>query len=148
VNEELVLQLEDLPTAPTAREALARGFAVLVPDVETAMRICDRIAPEHLELHMDDADTDAWRFGHYGGLFIGPGAAEVIGDYGAGPNHVLPTGGTARHAGGLSVLAFLRVRTWISIEDLPLAGPLFEDAERLAELEGLVAHARAARWRL
>ena len=54
---------------------------------------------------------------HYGGLFIGAGAAEVLGDYGAGPNHTLPTGGTARSTGGLCVLTFLRVRTWMRVDD-------------------------------
>lgn len=54
---------------------------------------------------------------HYGGLFIGRRAAEVLGDYGAGPNHVLPTGGTARYTGGLSVMTFLRVRTWMRIDE-------------------------------
>jgi len=148
VNEELEAQLADLPTSHTASAALASGYAVLVPDVDTARRVCNRLAPEHLELHIDDAEIEAWRFDHYGGLFIGPGAAEVLGDYGAGPNHTLPTGGTARHSGGLSVLDFLRVRTWLSIEDPTAAAPLVRDAERLADLEGLTAHARAARWRL
>lgn len=54
---------------------------------------------------------------HYGALFVGTRAAEVLGDYGAGPNHVLPTGGTARYTGGLSVMTFLRVRTWMRIDD-------------------------------
>lgn len=148
VNEELEAQLSDLPTRETASVALKNGYAVLVPDLDTARRVCDRLAPEHLELHIDDAETEAWRFDHYGGVFIGPGAAEVLGDYGAGPNHTLPTGGTARHTGGLSVLDFLRVRTWLSIEDPTAAAPLVRDAERLADLEGLTAHARAARWRL
>jgi phosphoribosyl-ATP pyrophosphohydrolase/phosphoribosyl-AMP cyclohydrolase/histidinol dehydrogenase len=148
VNAELEAQLDDLPTAGTASAALANGYAVLVPDPDTARRVCDRLAPEHLELHIDEAETEAWRFNHYGGLFVGPGAAEVLGDYGAGPNHTLPTGGTARHTGGLSVLDFLRVRTWLSIVDPTAAAPLVRDAERLADLEGLAAHARAARWRL
>ncbi|MBW2261369.1 MAG: histidinol dehydrogenase [Deltaproteobacteria bacterium] len=148
VNEELEAQLADLSTAGTATAALGNGYAVLVPDLDTARRVCDRLAPEHLELHIEEADTEAWRFNHYGGLFIGPGAAEVLGDYGAGPNHTLPTGGTARHTGGLSVLDFLRVRTWLSIDNPTAAAPLVRDAERLADLEGLSAHARAARWRL
>ena len=61
---------------------------------------------------------------HYGGLFIGRRAAEVLGDYGAGPNHVLPTGGTARYTGGLSVMTFLRVRTWMRIDDAQPSQPL------------------------
>lgn len=67
---------------------------------------------------------------HYGGIFIGAGAAEVLGDYGAGPNHVLPTGGTARYTGGLSVLTFLRVRTWMRIDN---TGP----SQELVRLENV-----------
>jgi phosphoribosyl-ATP pyrophosphohydrolase/phosphoribosyl-AMP cyclohydrolase/histidinol dehydrogenase len=147
VNAELSSQLDDLTTAGTAREALIRGFAVCAPDIETGIGLCDRLAPEHLELHVDDAWEVAARCKHYGALFIGTAAGEVLGDYGAGPNHTLPTGGTARYAGGLSVLDFLRVRTWLSIDDLGGAESLAGDAEKLAELEGLDAHARSARRR-
>ena len=83
-----------------------------------------------------------------GGLFLGGATAEVLGDYGAGPNHTLPTGGTARFSGGLSVLTFLRHRTWIRIDDLAEAQPLVRDAAALARLEGLEAHARSAERRL
>src|SRR2546426_7184964 len=76
------------------------------------------------------------------------GAAEVLGDYGAGPNHVLPTGGTARSTGGLSVYTFLRVRTWLRIDDPAAARPLLEDAVWFGRAEGLEAHARAAERRL
>jgi len=72
----------------------------------------------------------------------------VLGDYGAGPNHVLPTGGTARFSGGLSVYTFLRVRTWLRIDDPARARPLIEDAVWLGRAEGLEAHARAAERRL
>ena len=75
------------------------------------------------------------------------GAAEVLGDYGAGPNHTLPTGGTARYSGGLSVFDFLRVRTWLAIDDPAAASPLVDDAIRLAGLEGLAAHERSAALR-
>jgi phosphoribosyl-ATP pyrophosphohydrolase/phosphoribosyl-AMP cyclohydrolase/histidinol dehydrogenase len=68
----------------------------------------------------------------------------VLGDYGAGPNHVLPTGGTARSVGGLSVLTFLRVRTWLAMS---APGPLARDAAALARIEGLEAHARSAERR-
>lgn len=85
---------------------------------------------------------------HYGGLFVGQGAAEVLGDYGAGPNHTLPTGGTARSAGGLCVLTFLRVRTWMRVDDRSAARQMTLDAEMLANLEGLHGHAAAARIRL
>jgi histidinol dehydrogenase len=84
------------------------------------------------------------RLAHFGGLFVGAWAAEVIGDYGAGPNHVLPTGRTARQSGGLSVFDFIRVRTWIRIDDPKAASGLYADAAALGRHEGLEAHARAA----
>jgi histidinol dehydrogenase len=82
------------------------------------------------------------------GLFVGEGAAEVLGDYGAGPNHTLPTGGTARSTGGLCVLTFLRVRTWMRVDDRVAARQMVEDAAMLGGLEGLHGHAAAARIRL
>ena len=120
---------------------------MLTSDLEQGAAVCDRIAPEHLELLVRDPEALAPRMRHYGGLFIGAGAAEVLGDYGAGPNHVLPTGGTARYTGGLSVLTFLRVRTWLRVDDPAAAREMVEDAVALARLEGLEGHARAAERR-
>ncbi len=148
VERELERQLEDLPTAETARAALASGLCVLASDLEAALAVCDRLAPEHLQVEVADAARVAPRLRHYGGLFVGGASAEVLGDYGAGPNHTLPTGGTARWTGGLSVLTFLRVRTWLRIDDPGAAAELTRDAVRLARLEGLEAHARAAERRL
>jgi phosphoribosyl-ATP pyrophosphohydrolase/phosphoribosyl-AMP cyclohydrolase/histidinol dehydrogenase len=147
VDVALAAQLADLPTAATARAAVAEGFCVLVADLEQGASVCDRIGPEHLELLVRDPQALAPRLRHYGGLFVGAGAAEVLGDYGAGPNHVLPTGGTARYTGGLSVLTFLRVRTWLRVDDPAAARELVEDAVALARLEGLEGHARAAERR-
>jgi histidinol dehydrogenase len=143
-GEQLARQLADLPTAETARAALSNGFSVVAGDISEAVRLCDRIAPEHLALHVADAQTVAAQVRHYGSLFIGAQSAEVLGDYGAGPNHVLPTGGTARSTGGLSVFTFLRVRTWLRIDDSPAAAGLYADATALARLETLDAHARSA----
>ena len=106
------------------------------------------MAPEHLEVIGKTVEPLARRLKHYGALFLGSAAAEVIGDYGAGPNHVLPTGGTARQTGGLSVFDFLRIRTWIEVQDPEAARVLYEDAEALAKLEGLSGHANAASLRL
>lgn len=158
VETELARQLADLPTAGTARRALANGFAVLAGSLAEAIAVCDRLAPEHLAVLTADPAAVARRVAHCGGLFIGAQAAEVLGDYGAGPNHVLPTGGTARFRAGLSVLTFLRARTWMRA---PAGGSvrgedggrgrlaaLARDAARLARLEGLEAHARAAERRL
>ena len=144
VNEHLAAQLETLPTAPVACQALGNGLAVLAGDMDEAVRVCDDIAPEHLELHVGAPQRIAARVKHFGALFVGPGAAVVLGDYGAGPNHTLPTGGTARQTGGLSVFDFLRVRTCLRIDDTAAAEEMLKDAEQLARLEGLEAHARAA----
>mmetsp|Transcript_62582 Transcript_62582/g.69976 ORF Transcript_62582/g.69976 Transcript_62582/m.69976 type:complete len:91 (-) Transcript_62582:325-597(-) len=84
---------------------------------------------------------------NYGGLFIGVGAAEVLGDYGAGPNHTLPTGGTGRYTGGLSVFNFLRIRTWMRIDNPAESQGMVHDAIVMARLEGLEGHARAAEQR-
>ncbi len=145
VEDELELQLSTLPTASTARAALCNGgFAVVAENLDEAIEVCDRLAPEHLHLHLSNPQPTAERLTHYGALFIGSSAAEVLADYGAGPNHVLPTGGTARLHGGLSVLDFLRVRTWLKIDDPDGARELSRDAAQIARLEGLEAHARAA----
>ena len=148
VEEELGRQLGDLPTAETARAALANGGVIVVASLDDGIAACDAIAPEHLQLELRNAAVVAPRLAHYGALFLGPGAPEVLGDYGAGPNHVLPTGGTARSTGGLSVYTFLRVRTWLRIDDRAAARPLIEDAIWLGRAEGLEAHARAAERRL
>ena len=85
---------------------------------------------------------------HYGGAFLGEGSAEVFGDYGAGPNHVLPTGGTARYTGGLGVLTFIRVRTWIRMDALSKDSNVLLDTIALANEEGLAGHARSAEVRI
>jgi histidinol dehydrogenase len=141
-------QLAELPTRTVAEAALENGFVVVVPDLETAVAVCDQLAPEHLQVMTREPDKIAARLDHWGGLFIGSGSAEVLGDYGAGPNHTLPTGGVARFRGGLSVFDFLRVRTWLEIGDPIAAREMTEDAVNLARLEGLEAHARAAEMRL
>jgi len=147
VEIALQTQLATLPTAEIARTALVNGFAVLAPDAATARALCDRLAPEHLAVHTVDPAADAAALHHYGALFLGEDAAEVLGDYGAGPNHVLPTGGTARSVGALSVATFLRVQTWLRIDDRAAAAPVVEDSVALARMEGLEAHARAAEQR-
>jgi phosphoribosyl-ATP pyrophosphohydrolase/phosphoribosyl-AMP cyclohydrolase/histidinol dehydrogenase len=148
VESELARQLADLPTREVARAALAHGGVVVVGTLEAGIAACDALAPEHLELCLQDATTVAPRLAHFGALFIGAGSAEVLGDYGAGPNHVLPTAGTARSKGGLSVYTFLRVRTWLRIDDHAATRPLVEDAAWFGRVEGLEAHARSAERRL
>jgi len=148
VNKELQEQLAVLPTAPVAREAVKKGFAVLCSDIDEAIAISNRVGPEHLEIQTEDADGVGKRCSNYGGLFVGELAAEVMGDYGAGPNHVLPTGGTSKYSGGLSVFNFIRIRTWMRIDDATASQTLVQDAVALARLEGLEGHARAAECRL
>ncbi|MEM1350409.1 MAG: histidinol dehydrogenase, partial [Myxococcota bacterium] len=117
-------------------------------DVDAGIEMCDRLAPEHLEVLTEDAESVAEKLNHYGGLFVGAGAAEVLGDYGAGPNHTLPTGGTARSFAGLIEMNILRVRTWMRIDDMGRAQELVQDAISLAGFEGLAAHAESAKKRL
>ena len=93
---------------------------------------------------MADPGAVVERLTNFGALFVGERSSHVFGDYGAGPNHVLPTSAGARAIGGLSVLSFLKVSTWLQLSDEPEGARLIEDAARLARMEGLEAHARAA----
>ena len=146
VEHEIDRQLRGLPTAETAIAALRNGFAVVAPEAE-ALSSCEALAPEHLQLHGSRADAWAQTLNRFGSLFVNESVAEVFGDYGAGPNHTLPTGGTARFTGGLSVLSFLRRPTWLHLEPGPGRDLVAKDAAALARMEGLEAHARAAEMR-
>ncbi|MEM7755906.1 MAG: histidinol dehydrogenase [Planctomycetota bacterium] len=147
VDAALSRRLSGLSTAETARSGIANGFACVCGSLDESLAVTDRVAPEHLEVLIEDAEAVVARVRHAGGVFIGRSAAEVLGDYGAGPNHTLPTGGTARFRAGLSVIHFLRLRTWLRIDDGVEAAGLVEDAEALAEIEGLSGHAASARLR-
>ncbi|MEM1185477.1 MAG: histidinol dehydrogenase [Planctomycetota bacterium] len=147
VDGALRQRLETLGTAATARNGLLHGFACVCDSLDEALAVTDRVAPEHLEVLTQDPEGVASRVRNAGGVFIGSNAAEVLGDYGAGPNHTLPTGGTARFRAGLSVASFLRLRTWLRIDDVEAGAGLASDAVALAELEGLEAHAASARLR-
>ena len=118
------MKLAEELAAAVAREALGNGFVTVVTEAVVAAGLCDRLAPEHLALHGPSAEELAPSLIHYGALFVGEGAAEVLGDYGAGPNHTLPTGGTARSCGALSVATFLRVQTWMRLDDSRAALPM------------------------
>lgn len=145
VRAELARQLETLPTAATAKDALDHGFAIVEPDFERAFALVEQLAPEHLQILLRDPGFAADRIRHAGALFLGPKSAEVLGDYGAGPNHVLPTSRGARSRAGLSVFTFLRIRTWMELDE---PAQVARDAAALARLEGLEAHARAAEMRI
>ena len=148
VDEQLDKQLVDLPTAATARASLGNGFTVLAADLSEALAVINALAPEHVEVMVAELAAAQARLGCYGSLFLGSSSAQVFGDYGAGPNHVLPTGGTGRFTGGLSALHFLAVRTWLRLDDARHPQSLAHDAVHLARLEGLEAHARALERRI
>lgn len=148
VAQELEVQLTDLPTAATARQALANGGVVVTANLDQAIDVCNALGPEHLEVLISDPARVVNHLRTYGALFLGAAAAEVLGDYGAGPNHVLPTGGTARFSSPLSVQDFLVGRSWLEMHTGPPAAAVTQDAVALARLEGLEAHARSAEKRL
>lgn len=121
--------------------------------MEEAVRVSNEIAPEHLELMVENEDHWMNKLDHYGALFMGKFSAEVLGDYGIGPNHTLPTGATCKSKGGLSVFNFLRIRTVLQISDesdirSSDAQQVVQDSIDLALLEGLHGHARSAQKRL
>lgn len=149
VDDAIERQLRDLPTGYIARQSLLdRGFACLVGSLENAVSASDAFAPEHLQLCVRDPESLRSMIRHAGAVFVGERTAEVFGDYGVGPNHTLPTGGAARRSAGLSVMHFLRVRTWIRMSDDTDLSGVARDAASMARIEGLEAHARAAEARL
>lgn len=150
VCEQLVRQLSSLPTADVARRALAHGGFLVVDNVAQAEDICQQLAPEHLSLQGALFEDRAEEFTSAAALFVGSQSAEVFGDYGAGPNHVLPTGGTARRYSGLSVASFMRSQTHLKLHPSNDASfrDQIHDTARLARMEGLAGHARSAEFRL
>jgi histidinol dehydrogenase len=148
VRAEVARQIEALPRARIAGPALRdHGAVVVTGDVGEAIELANRLAPEHLELAV--ADPFAWlpAVRHAGAIFLGRATPEAVGDYLAGPNHVLPTGATARFASGLSVEDFVKRSSLIHYSPAGLAAAWPHLAE-LAAAEGLAGHAAAARLRL
>jgi histidinol dehydrogenase len=140
--------LARLPRAEIARASWqANGAVLLVADWSETPALIDRIAPEHLELALDQADLLADQVRHAGAIFLGRWTPEAIGDYIAGPNHVLPTARSARFASGLGVLDFLKRSSLVRCDAASLAA-LAPAAIRLAEAEGLDAHALSLSIRL
>ncbi len=140
--------LATLPRAAIAGESWRRhGAIILVRDMAEGAELTNRLAPEHLQVMTADPQALFARIRHAGAAFLGRHTPEAIGDYVAGPNHVLPTGRTSRFASGLSVYDFLKRTTWVACDAAGLAaiGPA---AVRLAEAEGLGAHARSVAVRL
>ena len=148
VERAVARHLEDLPRAEIARASWREnGAIILVADWDEAVALIDRIAPEHLELAIDGAETVAQLVRHAGAIFLGRHTPEAIGDYIAGPNHVLPTARSARFASGLGVLDFMKRTTFVGCDAAGLAA-LAPAAIRLAEAEGLDAHALSLALRL
>lgn len=139
-----------LSTASTMQASWAdNGAVIVVPRLADAIPLCDRLAPEHLELAVDPAEADALfaKVRHAGSVFLGRQTPEAIGDYVAGPNHVLPTGRRARFSSGLSVTDFMKRTSFLALDEASLAaiGPA---AVALAGAEGLPAHALSVQNRL
>ncbi len=148
VQAEMETLLPTMIRADVIRRSLSqRGVLIRVRDLAEACAIANRFAPEHLELAVRDPDSWLPALRHAGAIFLGPWSAEVLGDYSAGPSHVLPTFGTARYASVLGVPDF-RKRTSILRMGEVSAAPLARIAATIADAEGLGAHAAAARARI
>jgi len=142
---EISRQIETLPTAPVACEAIKNNSAVILcPSLDAAVEASNHLAPEHLAIYDDQLLA---RIEHAGSIFLGPSSPEAAGDYATGPNHVLPTSGAARVRGGLSAADFVKV---ISVQELTREGlqQLAPAITTLARAEGLEAHARSVEVRL
>ncbi len=148
VIQELTEQLAQLPRRAIASAALRRfGAVIIAQHRQELVELANAIAPEHLELAVKNPQTWLKDIRHAGAIFLGHLSTEPFGDYMAGPNHVLPTGGTARFSSPLGVYDFLK-RTSVIRASSPALSRLGPEVVRLAELEGLEAHARAVQYRL
>ncbi len=139
--------LNELPKADIARTSIEnRGALILVKDRAEAIDLINQVAPEHLELCLDDAEAMSEDIRHAGAIFMGRYTPEAIGDYCAGPNHVLPTSGTARFSSPLGVYDFQKRSSLIMCSKDGVKS-LAKTADILAVQENLDAHARSARYR-
>jgi histidinol dehydrogenase len=142
------IQIQTLSRRETAHQSISKYGAILVvPDLDAAIGLANRIAPEHLELQIRDPFSQINRIRHAGALFLGAFTPEPVGDYMAGPNHVLPTAGTARFSSALSVEHFIK-RTSLIYYTPSAFYQEAEDIMRLARIEGLDAHANSVDLRL
>ncbi|BCX88895.1 histidinol dehydrogenase [Methylomarinovum tepidoasis] len=150
--DRVAASIEKLLPTLERREVIAaslqkRGALIQVQNLQEACAIANRIAPEHLELSVAEPEALLLEIRHAGAVFMGPYTAEALGDYCAGPNHVLPTSGTARFSSPLGVYDFQKRTSVIECTE-DGASPLAETAKVLAEGEGLTAHARSAGYRI
>ncbi|MBN2575138.1 MAG: histidinol dehydrogenase [Deltaproteobacteria bacterium] len=147
VSRELERQLADLPRREIARKAIAgQGVAIVVGNVQTAVDLVNRLAPEHAGLALADARNWAARVTAAGAVFVGHEACEALGDYFAGPSHVLPTGGGARFSSPLGVGDFLKRTSFVDY-DLAAVRRQAGAVACLAEVEGLAGHGRSVLMR-
>ncbi len=148
VNLEIERQLKDLPRRAIAAESLENnGRIVVVANVDEAIELANLYAPEHLCLMIDGADSYVDRVTNAGGIFIGENSTVALGDYVAGPSHVLPTGGTARFSSPLNIGDFIKISNLVAVDKTGLK-QLGSAASTIARAEGLDAHARAVERRL
>lgn len=147
VQRAVASQLESLSRAETITQSLAnKGGAVITPDLETAAELADEYAAEHLCLAVKDPGGLAAKINNAGGFFLGDHSFEVLGDYVAGPSHIMPTGGTARFASPLNVMDFVKISSMVALD--PETGKdLSPIAARIARVESLTAHAASADFR-
>jgi len=140
--------IAEMPRAEIIQTSLnTRGLFIQVNDLEDAIKVANFIAPEHLELSINDPQTWASKIRNAGAIFMGRYTAEAIGDYCAGPNHVLPTSRTARFSSPLGVYDFQKRSSLIMCSETG-ANNLGQIASVLAHSEGLTAHARSAEYRI
>ncbi len=148
VNQEIGQQLKDLPRQAIAMESLeSRWKIVVVNDVDEAIELANLYAPEHLCLMVDRATSYIDKVSNAGCIFIGGNSTVVLGDYVAGPSHVLPTGGTARFSSPLSIGDFIKFINLVALDEADLK-QLGQAAVTMARAEGFEAHARAVEKRL
>jgi histidinol dehydrogenase len=148
VESSIARLIEEMPRKPIIEQSLSsRGALIKVRDLDDAVAVANTIAPEHLELSVDNAEQVAASIRHAGAIFLGRYTAEALGDYCAGPNHVLPTSRTARFSSPLGVYDFQK-RTSLIGCSASGASELGKIASPLARGEGLVAHARSAEYRI
>jgi histidinol dehydrogenase len=147
VDKEIEVQLVKLKRSSTAGTAIDRGMLVLVDGMAQAVELVNLFAPEHLSIMTSDASTLVSKIHNAGCIFVGEHSPVVLGDYVAGPSHVLPTGGSARFSSPLGVADFLKVSNIIALDE-PALRELSQAAMVIAKAEGLDAHAQAVERRL
>jgi len=147
VQREVNLQVKNLSRAKIILQSLEnKGGAVITPDLDTAAKLADDYAPEHLCLVVENPSKLADKINNAGGFFLGDHSFEVLGDYVAGPSHIMPTGGTARFASPLNVMDFVKISSLVAL-DPETGAELSPIAAQIARVESLTAHAASADFR-